>query len=81
MEDVRDCIQIPKQVAVGGQWKQDSTFGRADDKEDDCCNDIHATSKNGLFEADLEVEGNIDCLGTVTAPTFRGISMFNPERI
>ena len=62
----------PEAGCGGGVWQQDKTFGRADDKEDDCCNEISCHLKNGLFEADLEVEGNIDCSGTVTAPTFQG---------
>ena len=62
----------PEAGCGGGSWQQNSTFGAADDKEEDCCNDISCHLKNGLFEADLEVEGNIDCLGTVTAPTFQG---------
>lgn len=62
----------PEAGCGGGAWQQNSTFGAADDKEEDCCNEISCHLKNGLFEANLEVEGNIDCLGTVTAPTFQG---------
>lgn len=62
----------PEAGCGGGVWQQDKTFGRADEKEDDCCNDISCHLKNGLFEADLEVEGNTECAGTTTCPTFIG---------
>jgi hypothetical protein len=62
----------PEAGCGGGVWQQDSTFGRADDKEDDCCNEISCHLKNGLFEANLEVGGNTECLGTTTCPTFIG---------
>lgn len=53
-------------------WKQDETFGRADDLEDDCCNAISYHLTNGLLEGNSVVEGDIDCAGTVTAPNFVG---------
>lgn len=53
-------------------WEQDETFGRADNLEADCCNEISCHLKNGLFEEDLQVDGDINCSGTVTAPTFQG---------
>lgn len=56
----------PEAGCGGGAWQQNSTFGAADDKEEDCCNEISAHLKNGLFEANLEVQG------TTTCPTFIG---------
>ena len=56
----------PEAGCGGGSWQQNSAFGAADDKEEDCCNPISAHLKNGLFEVNLDVEG------VTTCPTFIG---------
>lgn len=50
----------------GGKWEQSPVFGLGSEQNDECCNEISAHLKNGLFEANLEVQG------TTTCPTFIG---------
>ena len=61
----------------GGKWEQSPVFGLGSEQNDECCNEISAHLKNGLFEANLEVQG------TTTCPTFIGDltgASLNPAR-
>lgn len=64
----------PEAGCGGGAWQQNSTFGAADDKEEDCCNDISCHLKNGLFEADLTINGTTyaDVQGTINVQSWKG---------
>lgn len=63
-------------------WEQDEVFGRADGLEEDCCNEISCHLKNGLFEADLTVQGTTyaDVIGTINQQSWKGFDIKHPSK-